>query len=63
MDDYPYGGGAGMVLKPEPIYNALDILNFKEKNLPVIFFTPQRKLLKQTDITRYCEQREIIIIC
>lgn len=63
VDDYPYGGGAGMVLKPEPIYNALNTLKFEAKNIPVVFFTPQAKLLKQTDITRYCQQKEIVIIC
>lgn len=63
VDDYPYGGGAGMVLKPEPIYNALQSIDFKNKNCPVLFFTPQAKLLKQTDLNRYAQIDEIIIIC
>lgn len=63
VDDYPYGGGAGMVIKPEPLYNALKSIDFKEKNCPVVFFTPQAKLLKQTDVNRYAQIDEIIIIC
>lgn len=63
VDDYPYGGGAGMVLKPEPIYNALQSIDCKNKNCPVLFFTPQAKLLKQTDLNRYAQIDEIIIIC
>ncbi|MCF7918909.1 MAG: tRNA (guanosine(37)-N1)-methyltransferase TrmD [Candidatus Cloacimonetes bacterium] len=63
VDDYPYGGGAGMVLRPEPILAALKSLHFQEKEIPVIFFTPQAPLLKQTHINRLCQIEEIIIIC
>lgn len=63
VDDYPYGGGAGMVIKPEPLYEALSDLNFTEKKLPVIFFTPQGKLLKQNDVNRLSQLKEVIIIC
>ena len=45
-DDYPYGGGAGMVMKPEPIYKAIRYVQNGE-DVPVIYFTPQGKLLKQ----------------
>jgi tRNA (guanine37-N1)-methyltransferase len=63
VDDYPYGGGSGMVLKPEPIYNALLSLDFKDKNLPVIFFTPQAPLIRQTDFNRLSQLENVIIIC
>jgi len=63
VDDYPYGGGAGMVLRPEPLFEALKTLHFQEKNIPVIFFTPQAPLLKQTHINRLCQIDEIIVIC
>lgn len=63
VDDYPYGGGAGMVLRPEPLYNALESINFKEKKCPVVYFTPQAKLFRQTDANRYAQIDEIIIIC
>ena len=43
VDDYPYGGGAGMVLKPEPIFAAVHALN-PSSETRVIFLTPQGKL-------------------
>ena len=63
VDDYPYGGGAGMVIRPEPIFEALQSLQFQEKNIPVVFFTPQGQLLKQTHVNRLCQIDEIIVIC
>jgi len=42
VDDYPYGGGAGMVLKPEPIFAAVHALN-PGSETRVIFLTPQAK--------------------
>ena len=40
VDDYPYGGGAGMVLKPEPIFNAMDALELSE-GARVVLLCPQ----------------------
>ena len=45
VDDYPYGGGAGMVLMPEPIFNAID--DIKKDNSLVILCTPQGKTYNQ----------------
>ncbi len=61
-DDYPYGGGAGMVMKPEPIYDAIQAVR-KNENVPIIYFTPQGKLLKQKAINRYSQVERIIILC
>ena len=44
-DDVPYGGGAGMVLKPEPLFEALSTINAKEAR--VVFPTPSGKLFNQ----------------
>jgi tRNA (guanine37-N1)-methyltransferase len=63
VDDYPYGGGAGMVIKPEPVFQALQSLQFQQKKRPVIFFTPQAPLIRQTDINRLCQLDNLIIIC
>ncbi len=63
VDDYPYGGGSGMVLKPEPLFQALLSLQFQKLNLPVINFTPQAPLLKQLDINRLCQLENLILIC
>ncbi|MCF7911774.1 MAG: tRNA (guanosine(37)-N1)-methyltransferase TrmD [Candidatus Cloacimonetes bacterium] len=63
VDDYPYGGGAGMVIRPEPVFQALQSLQFQQNNRPVIFFTPQAPLIRQTDINRLCQLDNLIIIC
>ncbi len=62
VDDVPYGGGAGMVLKPEPIYSAYESIN-KSNNKLTLLMTPQGKLLKQKDFKRWLSFDQIIIIC
>ncbi|MFW6389776.1 MAG: tRNA (guanosine(37)-N1)-methyltransferase TrmD, partial [Halanaerobiales bacterium] len=49
VDDYPYGGGSGMVLKIEPIYRAINQLKQKreDSNFPIILLTPQGNKLNQ----------------
>ncbi|MDC3034881.1 tRNA (guanosine(37)-N1)-methyltransferase TrmD, partial [Prochlorococcus sp. AH-716-P05] len=62
VDDKPYGGGAGMVLKPEPIYKAYESI----KKLPkskTLLMTPQGRVLKQKDLARWSTLDQIIIIC
>ena len=62
VDDKPYGGGSGMVLKPEPIYKAHDSI----KKLPkskTLLMTPQGKVLKQQDLLRWSSLDQLIIIC
>ena len=62
VDDKPYGGGAGMVLKPEPIYKAHDSIN-KFKKTKTLLMTPQGKVLKQKYFLRWKELDQLIIIC
>ena len=61
-DDSPYGGGAGMVMKPEPLYEAIQHAR-QDKEIPVIYFTPQGKLLHQETVGEYSEMDEIILLC
>ncbi len=61
-DDYPYGGGAGMVLKPEPLYKAIKYAK-AERDAPVIYFTPQGKLLKQRDFNELSKLESVILLC
>jgi tRNA (guanine37-N1)-methyltransferase len=61
-DDAPYGGGAGMVLKPEPLYEAIQFAK-QDKDIPVIYFTPQGKLLQQKDVNGHSKLEEIILLC
>ena len=62
VDDKPYGGGAGMVLKPEPIFKAHEsICKFPKSK--TLLMTPQGKVLKQNDFVRWSTLDQIIIIC
>ena len=62
VDDKPYGGGAGMVLKPEPIYKAHESIR-KLSNCITLLMTPQGKVLHQKDFLRWSSLNQIIIIC
>lgn len=61
VDDYPYGGDSGMIIKPEPLFEASDFLNWKD--IPVIYFTPQGRVLNQNIIKEYLDKPRIAIIC
>ena len=61
VDDKPYGGGAGMVLKPEPIYKAYESIRKSPKS-KTLLMTPQGKVLKQKDLARWTTLDQIIII-
>jgi len=65
IDDYPYGGGPGMILKPEPIFNAYDkiIENNKGKKHKVINFSPVGELLTQQLIKEYAQEEGFILLC
>ena len=60
-DDAPYGGGAGMVLKCEPLARALDTLDLK--NSRVIFPTPSGKLLTQEKVRELSGSKSLVFIC
>ncbi len=62
VDDVPYGGGSGMVLKPEPIYKAHESID-KSQNSLTLLMTPQGKVMKQSDLRRWTSHNHIIIIC
>ena len=62
VDDKPYGGGSGMVLKPEPIHKAHDAINKLPKS-KTLLMTPQGKVLKQKDLLRWTSLDQLIIIC
>ena len=62
VDDKPYGGGAGMVLKPEPIYKAFESIKKSSKS-KTLLMTPQGKVLKQNDLLRWSNLDQIIFVC
>jgi len=62
VDDTPYGGGAGMVLKPEPIFAAVESIQ-RAANSPVVLMTPQGVPFKQTDAESLSNEADIVLIC
>ncbi|MDD4763068.1 MAG: tRNA (guanosine(37)-N1)-methyltransferase TrmD [Sphaerochaetaceae bacterium] len=60
-DDAPYGGGAGMVLKPEPLGSALDAIQAKNKR--VIYPTPSGKRFTQAYARELSKEDQLVIIC
>jgi len=62
VDDYSYGGGPGMVLKPEPIFEAVETVR-GERNVPVILLTPQGRLFDQRKATEIAAYDEVILLC
>jgi len=62
VDDYPFGGGAGMVLKPEPIFNAVESLT-KGKKPRVILMCPQGERFTQKKAEELANEEELIFIC
>ena len=67
VDDYAYGGGAGMILKPEPIFEAVESIksNIKPEigELPVILLTPQGRLFSQQIAQELATYSHLILIC
>ncbi len=62
VDDYPYGGGAGMVMTPEPIVNSIKHLKENNKG-KVIFLGPRGKTLNQELCKELAKEEELIFLC
>ena len=63
VDDYQYGGGAGMVMSIEPIAACIDQLKSEREYDEVIYMTPDGKVLEQSDCNQLSLYRNIIILC
>ena len=64
VDDAPFGGGAGMVLKPEPIFRALDHLQRDGAERKVVLLSPQGKPFQQSVAESYAaDERRFVFIC
>jgi len=61
-DDYPYGGGAGMVLKPEPIFEAVEAIDKKE-GTSIILLSPQGRLFTQEVAQELSQHSRLVLIC
>jgi tRNA (guanine37-N1)-methyltransferase len=65
VDDYPYGGGAGMVLKPEPIFEAVEAVKLEIglASVQTILLTPQGRLFNQEIARELAGYQNLILIC
>jgi len=63
VDDRPYGGGEGMVMKPGPIFRALQSVERMEGHGPVVLFSPQGEPFTQSMAWEMAECRQIIFVC
>ena len=64
VDDYPYGGGAGMVMQPMPVYDAWKDLTERIGKKPrVLFMTPQGKPFSQKLAEEYAKEEDLIFLC
>ena len=64
IDDYPFGGGAGMVMQAPPIYAAYqDIVKELGYEPRVVYMTPQGKTYEQADAKAFAEDKDIVILC
>ena len=61
VDDTPYGGGAGMVMKPDVVYDAYK--SIEDRNAKVIYMSPQGKTLNQKKVEELAKESHLIILC
>jgi tRNA (guanine37-N1)-methyltransferase len=60
VDDAPYGGGAGMVMKPQPFFEAVESLN---TNPPIVLLSPRGRVFSHADAERFSAGQELTLLC
>ena len=73
VDDEPYGGGPGMVMKPEPLVSAIEALGGERRRAParkgperkarVVLLSPQGARLEQRDLARWAGEERLLLVC
>lgn len=64
VDDYPYGGGAGMVMQAEPIYRTWEFITNRIGKQPrVVYMTPQGSVFNQSMAEDFAKEEDLIILC
>lgn len=63
VDDYPYGGGKGMVIKPEPVFRGVESLIEKREETRVLLLCPQGQLFNQEKAKELAREKHLIMIC
>jgi tRNA (guanine37-N1)-methyltransferase len=62
-DDYPYGGGQGMVMKPEPLVAAIEDVKTKMPRAKIILLSPHGRVFNQALATELAKEEELVLIC
>ena len=62
VDDCPYGGGVGMVIKPDVVYDAYQSIDANQKS-KVIYLSPQGKVLTQNKVKELSKEKHLILLC
>ena len=62
-DDSPYGGGQGMVMKPEPLVAAIEDVRKQFPGARIILLSPQGKVFRQQDALRLAQEKDIVLVC
>ena len=62
VDDTPYGGGAGMVIRPDVVYDAYQSIKNRD-NAKVIYLSPQGKVLNQEKVVKLSKEQHVILLC
>jgi tRNA (guanine37-N1)-methyltransferase len=63
VDDRPFGGGAGMVMKPEPLFRAVESVIGDESDANVLLLSPQGRLFDQATAAKYAKEQRLVLIC
>ena len=64
VDDYPYGGGAGMLMQAEPVYLSYEAIKEKIGYRPrVVYLTPQGKVFHQEMAKELAQERDLVFLC
>jgi tRNA (guanine37-N1)-methyltransferase len=61
VDDYPFGGGSGMLMKPEPVFDAIQ--SVKDKDARIIYLSPQGRKLDQKLVNELSNEKHLVLIC
>ncbi len=62
VDDTTVGGGAGMVMNPQPLYDTLNSLKFNDESVHIVFLTPVAKPFKQNDAKRLAKKSHVAFV-
>ena len=63
IDDEPFGGGPGMVIRPDVVENAMNSISLKKTNFVKVFLTPSGKRLTQENLKNLSKYNEMVILC